>query len=80
LQVAVNKQRKEDLIEQYLAKLQNRFPQLESLRNIYPTEKMKDLIARVYVHVLDFAQMAVEYYRKSPWGKYPSSAMSLGSH
>ncbi|KAL4982449.1 hypothetical protein BDW68DRAFT_170748 [Aspergillus falconensis] len=63
LMVAVNKQRKEDIIEYYLARFKNDFPRLQGLRNIYATEQMQRLIAAVYTDVLNFSQRAVEYYQ-----------------
>ncbi|RAL02617.1 uncharacterized protein BO80DRAFT_27726 [Aspergillus ibericus CBS 121593] len=65
LVVAVNKQKNEDQIEGLLAKFKNNFPRLQGLRNIYPTPRMQELIAKVYTDVLTFSQMAVEYYQKS---------------
>ncbi|KAL4769297.1 hypothetical protein BDW60DRAFT_210221 [Aspergillus nidulans var. acristatus] len=63
LVVAVNKQRKEDIIEDYLSRFKNDFPRLQDLRNIYATETMQRLIAAVYADVLNFSQQAVEYYQ-----------------
>ncbi|PYI10655.1 hypothetical protein BO78DRAFT_450392 [Aspergillus sclerotiicarbonarius CBS 121057] len=65
LVVAVNKKKNEDQIEGLLATFKNNFPRLQGLRNIYPTPRMQELIAKVYTDVLTFSQMAVEYYQKS---------------
>jgi hypothetical protein len=70
LQVAVNKQQKEDLIEDSLAKIKHNFPRLKGIRNIYPTPKMQELVAQVYQDVLSFAQMAIEYYKRPAIGEY----------
>ncbi|PWY80839.1 hypothetical protein BO94DRAFT_576761 [Aspergillus sclerotioniger CBS 115572] len=64
LVVAVNKQKSEDQIEGLLANFKNAFPRLQGLRNIYPTPRMQELIAKVYTDVLSFSEMAVEYYQK----------------
>lgn len=75
-QVAVNKQKNEDQIEGLLANFKNAFPRLQGLRNIYPTPRMQELIAKVYTDVLSFTQMAVEYYQKSALGKSLDSILS----
>ena len=63
----MNKSSKEELIESSLIKIKHSFPRLKILRSIYPTTKMRELIAQVYQDVLVFAQRAIEYYRRSAW-------------
>ncbi|KAI9692347.1 MAG: hypothetical protein M1822_006578 [Bathelium mastoideum] len=65
--VAKHKQRKENLIEKSLGKIQIEFPRLKGLREIYPTEQMQALVAQVYEDVICFAQKSAEYYRRSAW-------------
>jgi len=70
LLIAVNKQKKEDLIERLLGNLKNHFPRFRDLRDIYPTNKMNELIARVYADILNFCDMATDYYTKSALGQH----------
>ncbi|KAI9711041.1 MAG: hypothetical protein M1820_002479 [Bogoriella megaspora] len=65
--VVANKQKKEDIIEDSLHKMQLNFPRLQGFRNIYPTPQMQQLIMQVYKDVLQFSEKAIEYYRRSAW-------------
>ncbi|KAF2142279.1 uncharacterized protein K452DRAFT_16706 [Aplosporella prunicola CBS 121167] len=67
--VAVNKQQREDLIVSSLETMKSQFPRLKGWGNIYPTEKMQQLIVAVYMDVIEFAREAVSYYKRSTWAR-----------
>ncbi|KAF1969456.1 hypothetical protein BU23DRAFT_557637 [Bimuria novae-zelandiae CBS 107.79] len=62
LNVAVQKQRREEAIEEALEELAYAFPRLETLRRIRPTESLRALIVDVFTLVIKFCRETVDYF------------------
>ena len=45
-----------------LDEIQKALPELATWEQIYPTEKMRSLIVKVYVHITKFSARAAEYF------------------
>ncbi|KIW91001.1 uncharacterized protein Z519_08784 [Cladophialophora bantiana CBS 173.52] len=60
--VVVNKTGNDEKIAKALAELQNSFPRLNLLSDIYPEAQMERLVAEAYRDVIVFARNAVLYY------------------
>ncbi|KAL8948420.1 MAG: hypothetical protein Q9222_005398 [Ikaeria aurantiellina] len=64
--VAVNKQRKETLIESTLQTLQSEFSRINIIRTIYTTDAMRKYIDHAYQLGIQFCRAATLYYIRSP--------------
>ncbi|KAL8791721.1 MAG: hypothetical protein Q9195_005658 [Heterodermia aff. obscurata] len=62
--VAVNKQRKEELIEATLLDMQREFSRLQILKEIHTSQNIKKYIADAYKLGIEFAMEATRYYSR----------------
>ncbi|KAL8907851.1 MAG: hypothetical protein Q9207_001175 [Kuettlingeria erythrocarpa] len=65
LSVAVNKEQQEEMIEDAIGELALNFPRLEILSVIYPSARIRELVAKVYREVILFARASASYYQQS---------------
>lgn len=67
IQIAVNKQQKEEHIDSALLILQREFSRLEILRDVHSSNVMKGYIAEAYRLGIDFAREVTRYYSRSTY-------------
>ncbi|KAL9024102.1 MAG: hypothetical protein Q9196_006758, partial [Gyalolechia fulgens] len=65
LSVAVHKEQQEETIEDAIEELALNFPRLEILSGIYPSARIRELVAKVYKEVILFARASASYYQQS---------------
>lgn len=62
LGVAIQKQKREEAIEEALEELSYAFPRLETLRRVRPKETLRALIVDVFTLVIKFCRETVDYF------------------
>lgn len=67
--MAVRKTQNDEKIADALADLNQSFPRLDLMTEIYPEESVEILVAEAYKEVIAFAREAAEYYSQSS-GKF----------
>lgn len=65
----VTKQRKQDKIEETLVAMQAHLPRMETMKDIYPSEKIERLVAEVYTYVNILLREATRYYQRPAYGR-----------
>ena len=61
-QVAVNKSRHESVIEETMDNVHSSLPRMRAFKEIYPTKELEDLVAKVYIEVMQFLRQSIKYY------------------
>ena len=76
LAIPVHKERYEREIEDALEELSRAFPRLEALSKLHErSDRLKGLIAKVYVEVVRFAEQCIHYFTKPSLGRMDSRSM-----
>ncbi|KAL8647629.1 MAG: hypothetical protein Q9226_006353 [Calogaya cf. arnoldii] len=60
--VAVNKSRHEAVIEETMDNVRSSLPRMRAFKEIYPTKELEDLVAKVYIEVMQFLRQSIKYY------------------
>ncbi|KAI9771918.1 MAG: hypothetical protein M1839_002701 [Geoglossum umbratile] len=68
--VAVNKERKEEKIEEALENIQANLPRMKTTQEIYPSENMERLVAEVYKEVILFLRKSTMYYLQPGYSRF----------
>ncbi|KAL8920303.1 MAG: hypothetical protein Q9172_004562 [Xanthocarpia lactea] len=66
--VAVNKSRHESVIEETMDNVHSSLPRMRAFKEIYPTKELEDLVAKVYIEVMQFLRQSIKYYCRPGYG------------
>jgi hypothetical protein len=66
----VNKERKEEKIEEALENIQANLPRMKTTQEIYPSENMERLVAEVYKEVILFLRKSTMYYLQPGYSRF----------
>jgi hypothetical protein len=63
-QVVINKSSNDTKIAELLEEMQNSFPRLGTLMEVYPTPALETCVASVYKEIIMFAREASDYFAR----------------
>lgn len=68
-QAVVTKKEREDSLLSHLENMQRHLPLAEFYSSLFPTNQMKECVAKVYVAIMKMLEDALGYYRSGKLGK-----------
>ena len=77
-QATVNKKKQQELLTGHLEAFKQTLPLSEFYREVFPTNQMKMVLARMYVHLIGFLEEAVIYYNSGRLSKLVDAVMLSG--
>ena len=74
-QIAIKKSENDTKFADTLETLQNSFPRMTLVEELYPEPSVKTRVSKVYREIVLFARVSFEYFANRTWRKFSKSAM-----